>query len=386
MARSMIARRQQAERERIQAYDATLKRVRRAARPAPDFNKALAEAKAGFAADAIRDPSAWRPRMKSRDAARLRLAAARHLYARYAVAPSLEAIWIDQGGLDIDEVRLRKGWYIIAARGGSLYKEGAGKWLTRKEVHRFLNPPGELSFEAAFWQAVARSYTDDLGVALRIARSKIAYKPRRQLAFWREVVQFFAAHPAPIETIDDLVDYLSACRRRDRHYSVKGRTLASLERQMHEWHRDLATIQRIEAARRRALQARARAGMPAEPEGGRWAGSGLADWSWKPSAKEPRARREEYVVRQLSSAAELVAETRAMRHCVSTYAAKCIAGSASIWSLARRGAGKAERLLTIELDRHDRIVQVRGFANRPALPDEQKVIMRWAKARGVVSG
>ncbi|MEO9976259.1 MAG: PcfJ domain-containing protein, partial [Nitratireductor sp.] len=126
-----------------------------------------------------------------------------------------------------------------------------------------------------------------------------------------------------------------------------------------------------------------RAGADA-PAGGRWAGSALADWSWQPSAKEPRARREEYCVRQLSSASELVAETRAMRHCVSTYAAKCIAGTATIWSLTRRVPGKVERLLTIELDRQDRAVQVRGFANRPPLPDEQKVLIRWAKARGVV--
>ncbi|MEQ8295285.1 MAG: PcfJ domain-containing protein [Nitratireductor sp.] len=383
MARSMIQRRQEAARERTEAYDATLKRVARAARPAPDFNKALAEARGGFVGEAIRDPAAWRPRMKSRDPARLRLAAARHLYARYPVSGALERIWIDAGGLDVDEVRLRKSWYVIAARGGSLYKEAAGRWLTRKEVHRFLNPPGDLSFEAAFWQAVARSYTDDLGLALSIARTKVAHTPRRQFVFWREVVRFFCANPAPRALVDDLVDYLAACRRHDRRYSLKGRTLAALERQMHEWHRDLATIARIEAARRRAWRAAARAGMAA-PEGGRWDGSALADWSWKPSAKEPRARREEYVVRQLSSAAELVAETRAMRHCVSTYAAKCIAGSASIWSLSRRGAGKTERLLTIELDRCDRLVQVRGFANRPPLPDEQKVLARWAKARGVL--
>ena len=48
-----------------------------------------------------------------------------------------------------DEVRLRKRWYIVVACGRSLYKEGAGEWLTRKEVHRFLNPPGELGFDAA---------------------------------------------------------------------------------------------------------------------------------------------------------------------------------------------------------------------------------------------
>jgi len=86
---------------------------------------------------------------------------------------------------------------------------------------------------------------------------------------------------------------------------------------------------------------------------------------------------------QLRTAADLVAETRAMHHCVASYAAKCIAGNASIWSLRRRAAGNTERLLTIELDRQHRAIQVRGFANRTARPEERKLLERWGKARGI---
>jgi hypothetical protein len=72
-----------------------------------------------------------------------------------------------------------------------------------------------------------------------------------------------------------------------------------------------------------------------------------------------------------------------MRHCVASYAAKCIAGQASIWSLRRRAGGNTGRLLTIELDRQNRAIQVRGFANRSACPEERKLLERWARARGV---
>ncbi len=385
MARSMIARRQEAERNRIAAYDATLKHVRRAQRPAPDFDRALMEALNGTDAPAIRPGADWRPQMKTRDAGKLRLAAARHLYARYAVAPHLEAIWLDDaqanGELDAAEARLRRRWYAVAARGGSLHKETeAGRWLSRREVHAFLNPPGELPFEAALWQAIARSFTDDIGLALRIARSRIGYTPRGEIGFWREAARFFVANPAPRETIDDLCDFLAERHRRDRDFSLKGRTPVSLERQMREWHRDLAAIRRIEEAQRLAARA---AGREAETTG-RWVGSPLADWSWQPSAKEAKARREEFVVTQLTTAEELVAETRAMHHCVSTYAQKCINGQASIWSLRLKRARGSDRLLTIELDRRNRAVQVRGFANRLARPDEVEVLSRWAKARGVV--
>ncbi|MCI5076429.1 PcfJ domain-containing protein [Oricola sp.] len=384
MARSMIKRRQEADRARIEAYEATLRTVSSEARPAPDFAQALKEAKRGFVNDIIRDSASWHPKMKTRNEARLRLAAARHLFARYTVPAPLERIWLDSDGLSEEEVRLRKSWYVIVARGGSLYKEGAKQWLTRKEVHCFLNPPGDLGFEEAVWHAVARSYTEDTGVALRIARSKVARGRRREFDFWREVARFFAVNPLPIEEIDDLCDLLADRRRRDAKFTLKGRTLGSLRRQMHEWHRDVAVIARIEAARRRAEAAALRTGARLDASrGGRWAGSQLTNWSWHPSAKDSRKPREEYAVTQLRSAEDLVFESRAMQHCVWTYASRCIAGRASIWSLRRTAEGATKRLLTIELDGQNRAVQIRGFANRLAHADERKVLERWGKARGV---
>lgn len=44
MARSMIRRRQEAERQQIEAFKATLRRVTRVERQAPDFGRALREA------------------------------------------------------------------------------------------------------------------------------------------------------------------------------------------------------------------------------------------------------------------------------------------------------------------------------------------------------
>src|SRR5215831_15327419 len=248
MARSLIQRRQEAERARVEAYEVSLRGVSQPARPAPSFHKAIHEAKRGFEADILRDAYAWRPQMKSRDAARLRLAAARYLFARYAVAEHLEQIWIDSSGLEPNEIKLRKRWYIVAAGGGSLYRERAGQWLSRREVHAFLNPLARLDFEAAVWQAIARSYSNDPGVVLRIARSRIAQTPRAELGFWREVVRFFCAHPTTVEEMDDFRDYLADCHRCIPEFSLKGRTLASLRRQMHEWHRDLEAISRSEAS------------------------------------------------------------------------------------------------------------------------------------------
>src|SRR5262245_3098262 len=385
MSRSLIQRRQETERARVEAYEASLRRVSQAARPAPDFHKAINEAKRGFEGDILRDAWAWRPQMKTRDAARLRLAAARYLFARYPVAEHLEQVWMDASGLEREEIVLRKRWYIVAAGGRSRYGEGASAWLSRKEVHAFLNPLGSLRFEEAIWQAIARSYTNDSGIVLRIARSRIAQVSRAELGFWREAVRFFCAHPTTVEEMDDLRDYLADCRRCNPEFSLKGRTLASLRRKMGEWHRDLEAIARIEAARRRAEAAQTRArgqALAGEASSGSWPGAAIADWSWSPVVKD-RAKREEYLVIQLRTAADLMAETRAMRHCVASYVPKCIAGHASIWSLRRRAVGNVERLLTIEVDRQHRAIQVRGFANRTVLTEERKLLERWARARAI---
>jgi len=375
----MIQRRQDAERERTATYDATLRRVVRQPRPTPNLRKALEDAERGFVGVVVRDPQSWHPQLKTRDTARLRLAAARHLFALYPVPATLERIWIDDAGLSDAEVWLRRGWYVVVARGGSLHKEGASAWLTRKEVHAFLNPPADLRFDEAFWHAIARSYTSDPALAMSIARSKIARTSRGEIAFWRTVSRFLGANPAPLETIDDLCDYLAECRRLDPNYSLEGRTLPALVRRMHEWHRDLAAIERIEAIRRRT-HARGAAGSAADAT---WPGSPLSDWEWVPSAKDAKAKGERFVVRQLKRAEDLVMESRAMRHCVSTYASKCVAGHASIWSLRRCTKDRIDRLLTIEVNQQDRAVQVRGFANRVARPDERNVLQRWARARRI---
>jgi hypothetical protein len=379
MARSLIQRRQEAERERVEAYEFSLRHVSQRTRPPPDFQNVIFEVQRGFEAHVLRDAGAWKPKLKTRDVARLRLAAARHLFARYAVAGHLEQIWVDSDELDAEEIALRKRWHVVAAGGGSLYAAGAGAWLSRKEVHAFLNPPARFGFEQAIWQAIARSYANDPGTVLRIARSSIGRIPRTDFGFWREVVRFFCAHPTTVEEMGDLRDYLADCYRRNPDFSLKGRTLTSLRRQMHAWHRDLAAIARIEAQRRRAQGWRNPApGSEAES----WRGAAVEDWSWTSSSKD-RSKRETYVVVQLRTAADLVAETRAMRHCVWTYAAKCIAGHASIWSLRRRAGTNADRLLTIELDRQHWAVQIRGFANRTPRAEERKILERWAKERGI---
>jgi hypothetical protein len=101
------------------AYELSLRRGSRRTRPSPDFQNAVDEAKRGFEAFVLRGARAWKPRLKTRDAARLRLAAARYHFARYPIAEHLEKIWIDCRGLGAGEISCASAgtsWLLVADR------------------------------------------------------------------------------------------------------------------------------------------------------------------------------------------------------------------------------------------------------------------------------
>ena len=76
----------------------------------------------------------------------------------------------------------------------------------------------------------------------------------------------------------------------------------------------------------------------------------------------------------------LVAEGRALRHCVAEYWTRVQTGRCTIWSL-RLGS---RRRLTIEVRMlRMTVVQVRGLQNRLPDPEELDIVERWARANGL---
>ena len=69
-----------------------------------------------------------------------------------------------------------------------------------------------------------------------------------------------------------------------------------------------------------------------------------------------------------------------MQHCVATYAARCQAGTARIWSLRSRRGPVVRSLATVEV-RPDAqaIVQVRGPDNAAPTRSCAKAIVQWAQ-------
>src|SRR5262249_22829988 len=139
---------------------------------------------------ALRAPEAWRCRIKSRSEERRFIDLLRFSFARYRVAAHLEQAWIDEFTDDlVDRIGelpdapathwsrpdLRR-WYLVAAQGGSLYKQYTSAYLTKLETHHFLTAPDDVaSSQQALWYAVARAQTERGEIAHRIGRSQLVH-------------------------------------------------------------------------------------------------------------------------------------------------------------------------------------------------------------------
>jgi hypothetical protein len=333
-----------------------------------DFPPAYREQIEPYRALAVRPPEAWRCQLRRRAPERRFLELVEFTFAHYPVADHLKNAWIATANarheiaaaLDIaraDDLPDPRRWYIIAASGGSLYKEVTHRYLTKLETHHFVSAPVEVTSTArAFWYAITRAQTDDVAIALKVSRSKLAGFPVAA-PFWREVARFFAHSPVEILEMNDLIDYLQVARLEDPRFSLKGRTLPALRRRMADWHR---ALQEIDC-------------------GGRWHGHRLPDVSYCDGKGQPLWR-----LHQIKTGAELAEEGRRMQHCVAAYKEQCMHGWSSIWSLSREcPSGRVENRLTIELACNRSIVQCRGVRNRGADAEEIAVVKRWAADQGI---
>jgi hypothetical protein len=324
---------------------------------------------------ALRSSTDWRCRIKSKSEEKRFLELVRFCFTRYRVPAHLEQVWIADVDDDfVDKVTVpdpadmrRAGspdlrrWYLIAAQGGSLYKQEAHPYLSKQETHYFLTAPAEIvSVRQAFWYAVARAQSDGKNAALKVSQSRLVNYSVAS-SWWKEVARFCARNPTTIHEISDFTDFLFFAKQEDAAFTLKGRTLATLRRRMADWHRALRRSQSI--------------------GGGAWAGCGLPDAEYRTGKDHHQAI---WRFRQIKTGHELFCEGQRMHHCVATYKFACMQGHISIWSLASEyPIGRHNRGVTIEVTKDGRIVQCRGFANRLPYGNEVTMAKRWANEHGL---
>lgn len=316
----------------------------------------------------LRDLKDFTLKTKSKDKDKQLVEAVRFAFGKYSVAQALTNVWRSNEGnwnlrkFDDESKNLLKAdlrlWYICVATGGSLYKEHAKPFLSKKEVHYFINCNYDIRPNQALCYAVAKAVAEkDEGICLKISRSKLQEKTLDD--FWKSVIRFFAQNPTiTLNQVNDLADYLDNRRRENAQFSIAGHSLAALLKRMDDWHRDL---QRAKAIGNH-----------------QWTGFDMPDDQFE--TLDEMGNTIVWKFHQILNTKELAAEGNRMRHCVFSYKSGCIDGRLSIWSLTKTDLfnGTSPKV-TIELRKGGWIAQARGLANRATRADENNVIRMWMK-------
>ena len=318
----------------------------------------------------LRKPHDWVWKGKSKDWGKQKIDFCRFVYQKYPTPKFLDQAWL-MGGKDVignkERRRTFRWWWVAVAQGKSLYKEHMKGVLTKRETHLFLKAPKSLQIEQAVWWARAMAESNDIGIAYRIATSRIGDQSYED-DWWTEVCRYFARNPVSLDEISHLCDYLHHARAEDENFTVVGRSLLSLRRRCEEWHRWIIKQKNI--------------------GGGSWEGALLPDWEYIASPfGTGKSNGVKWRMVQIKTGNDLAVEGRAMRHCVSSYKIHCIAGRTAIWSLlVTHEKGLVEkRALTVELRLKYpvSIIQAKGLANRSARSDELAILRKWAGENGV---
>ena len=133
-----------------------------------------------------------------------------------------------------------------------------------------------------------------------------------------------------------------------------------------------------------------------------WEGCGIGGFAYTQTTID-QPRTVQWTIREITSAKELQAEGRTMRHCVGSYSVSCARGNISIWTVQARYAelDDCRSVLTVALTRDRRVSEVRGRFNtlpgrRPPgvtrldnieselLVRSPKIVRRWAAAEGLL--
>jgi hypothetical protein len=302
---------------------------------------------------------------------------ARHLFALYPVPPFMTSAWLEAPP---DKPLPEQQWYKHLGRGHSIRTAPLPLPFTRAMAHHFTQTPDHFPVRLALRWGQVRG----LGGWPALARAVVATRLGREFGnedFWLTVLRFFVHHPRmDLAHVRPVVDFLQHQRFEVREvfvpgrgvvpeapprpdYSLRGRTVASLLRQVEEWLKD-------EGRRRRGpvlVWARSRIGELDYVEG---------------TARLAIARR--WTLRELLTSHELFLEGEALDHCVATYAARCARRQTTIWSLQVDAGTGPHRALTVEVDPATRLLcQARGKANRPPRRGERAVLEHWAAREGL---
>ena len=268
-------------------------------------------------------------------------------------------------------------WYIHLGLGESVRTLGIPMRLTRRMAHLFTQAPHDFTPIKAFRWAQVRGLGGSKELASTTAATRLGQVMENE-DFWETVVQFFINQRwLEMAQVRPIVDFLHEQKFAEREgvnldgefgplpppqpdFSLKGRTLSSLLRQIEDWRQK----------RDRELH------HPTVT----WKHSPINDFWCAEEGEEPRI----WIISELLTNRALYAEGEKMRHCVAIYSEDCMRRRTSIWSMQVESKKGRRRVLTIEVDfANRRICEASRRFNDVPMDEERKVMMRWAEKEGL---
>ncbi|MEM7655145.1 MAG: PcfJ domain-containing protein [Bacteroidota bacterium] len=251
-------------------------------------------------------------------------------------------------------------WFVWLAKGHDFRSApGTEQYPLTKRMLSFLWELEEayLTASQTLWYLLVRGWGGSPDFALDVVRGNRLRSCQPDLLKW--LIRYEQAWlPREAAMVYTYLEYQRREAEEEGHsFSIKGRTPASVRRQMDALFQD------------REAYYRARAKGIAFPL--RWPASQWKGGTW-----------EQVEIVELTSQRELEAEGIALNHCVGSYAPLCASGHSQIWSLRKRPHHGGMPLITIQVDPAGTIVQARGKRNRRPTAEEGSFIQAWAKSNG----
>lgn len=315
----------------------------------------------------IRPLETWQVKRHNRD--RQFSGLLRHLFAAYDVPSFMDRVWLTEN-------ETHQNWYKHIGIGQNIRTApDIPVMLTKKMAHHFLKAPKQYNVEEAIRWGQVHALGGDKRLMDALRGTRIIRNFRNN-DFWLNVIRFFIANPMlDVSHVHPIIDYIWNQKFENQrvfvergvaeeigpaqpNFSMRGRTPETLLNQVNEWHRQLGR----------------------ETRGGdfQWTRSDIDEFRFQEGSKQKRNMKFWYI-RELLSTAELIEESRAMNHCVSSYAKSCYSGRTSIWTVESEDENGRHKVLTIEMARAEKLIrQVRGKRNRTPTATEKFLLERWA--------
>lgn len=293
----------------------------------------------------IRPLSEWRP--KSHNTDRQFGSLARHLLCKYKVPTFMDGVWRENS--------VRQQWFIDIGSGQNIRKSAHLPIpLTKKQAMHFLEAPSSSNTNEAFRYAQVLGLGGTPRLAAEINNSILRSFYGADEEFWETVIHWFIQQGMfDYNQIAPMLDYINVHRPLQPNFTMHGRTVDSLIRQMEYWH---GVLQKSRSGKNLI-----------------WGSCPIQPFYRVEGAME--GKQKIFEIKELLSSAELQVEGRAMNHCVYSYAGSCYARRIAIFSLTTN----KERGVTIEVNLGTKaIVQVRGKHQRKATAVEHRIISAWA--------